>query len=138
MRYKIILGDPSGDGHGWTEVFEVEVFSNETPVTADVLLSNYKKNVGIVGFDPKDICSDYEDSKWPDEVIEKLRAVGWKFPEGFDDNPYPDDLLGRESYVGLLMFFATWGLGVHWEMVENDSEVLFGENGHYGYGYFYS
>lgn len=135
MRYRITLGDWSGDGHGKTKIFDVEV----NGATLEQLKENYLLNIDKIGFDPQRICEDYEDATWPSDVIDWLEVVGFKFPEYYDRyEEYSDEALDLEVYADMLMFFTTRGLdGVEYKFVK--TEDLFGESagGSYGYAYFH-
>lgn len=138
MIYRIVLGDWSNDGHGRTQVYDVNV----TGATKETLIENYKRNIEIIGFDPEKLCEEYEDSSWPEDVIDKLLAVGYRFPDEFDkEDKYYDDWLTQEVYIDMLMFFATYRLeGVHYAFANDQVDYLFGGSGFgsFGYGYFYN
>lgn len=74
----LVLGDWSGDGHSKTEI--VSILSN---LLKNDIEKAYKKGCKKVGFDlTKDVCAEYEDMSASKEVVEALRAVGFK-PEDF-------------------------------------------------------
>ena len=71
MIIKLVIGDPSGDGHDKTadRLYTVNA-------TAVEVVEAYCKGVDTIGVDITEYCEEYEDSTVPQEVIEKLMSYG--------------------------------------------------------------
>jgi hypothetical protein len=110
VRYKIVLGDWSGDGHGISETYYVDVTG---PHTIDQLRENYQCNVAALGFSPHDIAEEYEDSSIKPEHAEKLLEAG------IDPNVVNHDLSTQEDYDKKKAEYAEFDTyGTAWRAVE--------------------
>jgi len=73
MLAKLVIGDPSDDGHGRTDDYYYEI----NVETYSQLLSAYQRGVKICGVDlTKNICCEYEDSGIKISDLRKLLAHG--------------------------------------------------------------
>lgn len=71
----LLLGDPSGDGHGKSETIVINSNLNAT----DIGLA-YKKGSKELGFDlVSDVCSDYEDNFIPKDIFDILVKNGMEY-----------------------------------------------------------
>lgn len=71
MKFKMLVGDWSGDGHGESETFIVE--TNASSIK-DVEVA-YDKATDLTGVHPiQSICSEYEDPLITKKDIDKLKA----------------------------------------------------------------
>jgi len=154
-RFKIAVGDWSGDGHGKSDDYTVEV---PDKFTTEILGANFEKNVADFGFGPSDFAYKYDDSTCSPEKFEVLRDKGF-FDLNYDPNDYDDDFDGifweqstkGDYFVGepevmakIVMFYFGYGLeDFSWEFVGEDIPYLLG---HYsqvtkttsvGYGLYY-
>lgn len=75
LRYTVILGDWSDDGHGKTSKRQIEFFSESSALdlTEELIVSNYQTNRAILGFGIEDLWADYEQFSPTPDQIEKLR-----------------------------------------------------------------
>lgn len=125
MRYKIVVGDWSDDGHGKTETFIYEVDCNNK----EVLFKAFQRNIRTIGFDPASVCDEYEDYEWPEDVVSRLEELGFDCGEQM-----------AEDYANMLMFFFTYGTLFTYSLIsEDEMPTLIGDydavtNNHYGYG----
>lgn len=148
MRYKIVLGDYSGDGHSITEDVFVEVKGD---FTREQLETNFKKNVEEWGFSPYDIADEYDSGEIAPEHAAKLLEVGLD-PAIFDDATMSEEYVeqmktvfgaswiyqkdkyrvGRidvdqERLVEIAMFYVGHGLdGFEWSEVQDSIPTLLG------------
>lgn len=68
------IGDWSDDGHGKQEIFTIESnFPVERVREAHFRIKKY------TGVDIEEICSDYDDSSVSDDVVERLKELGFEF-----------------------------------------------------------
>jgi hypothetical protein len=143
MRYRIVIGDWSDDGHGKTETFIVDMAN----LSAKEMQANYDANVKKFGFDPKKVCEEYQDSEFPLEYIHALVTDGLKLWDNQDEEPfnfedeYGPDIYGPELMARVLCYFVA---GMDWKIVLDEMPNLFGgwspvlgQGENYGYGMFY-
>lgn len=132
--YKIIVGDWSGDGHGKTQEFTV-VFQND--VSQEELQATFEKNILTIGFDPRNVCVDYEDNVLPQSLVDLLKNHGLVFDDTNEEDEFEilDDgiSLYAETYFCILMHFYTYGTDREWSL--DTSPTLFGTWGPQGGGY---
>jgi RecB family endonuclease NucS len=76
MKYTILLGDWSGDGHNFTKTFYLDITEN---FTEEELKVNYNNNVDKIGFGYGAIACEYEDSIISCEQIKALEKAGMNF-----------------------------------------------------------
>lgn len=109
-KFRVIVGDWSGDGHNETKTFVVIV---DDKFTSDVLAANYHKNVKELGVDPTLFAEEYEDNTIPEDVEEKLEALGVSY-KLFEHNG--KKLLTIQGMLDITMFVFGYGLtGFAWE-----------------------
>ena len=136
MRYRIVVGDWSDDGHGKSETF---IFEIPDGVSARDMKAAYRRNVSFFGFDPQKDCEEYEDMDFPLEHLRLLVEGGFPY-EGFDDTAEYQEV-DTEVYAEILAFFLTNGLTT-FTRVDDQVPVLLGGDGavlgpeQYGYGFF--
>src|SRR5690606_8357236 len=119
--YKIELGDWSGDGHGISRVFRVEVNYD-----FEELQANYLKNTEKYGFGIDDLAQNFEDTELLLEWYEAITADGFKFTGEYDfyEGKY---YLFEDSLIDVAMFLLGNGLsGFNWSYVPDDATPLFG------------
>lgn len=137
-KFRVVVGDWSGDGHDKTQECTVIVPDR---FTAEILGANYKKNVKLLGVDPESFANEYEDSILPDEVAAKLEAHGLILN---DSEFYVHDkfYFGVKAMVKIVMFLFGYGLeGFTWELEELAPVIAGGYRvegpSSIGYGLFY-
>ena len=75
FKFKIAIGDWSGDGHGINEYFKIK--SNKS---VEEVREAYFKAIQILGKDyPKEICQEYEDDYVSEYDQEELEELGFVF-----------------------------------------------------------
>ncbi len=151
MRYKIAIGDWSGDGHEKSENFIFE--SNKD--YKDVIQA-YKKacelsGVALHGEASKKctvLCSDYEENLFPHDAFDKLQKIGINLMDFADcDHTQPYDEDGEyqaysEGFVKLFLAMAKTQLpDFEYEIVKDDLITINvhqdGFSEFMGYGLFY-
>jgi hypothetical protein len=128
-KRKMTLGDWSGDGHNITNVFVVDI---PEEFTAEVLGSNYRKNVLKLDINPEQFAYEYEDNSVPPEVTEKLKQHGIEV----DNDDYIEGsenfYITGEVMVKVLMLLFGYGLdGFKYEVISENLPELVGP-GSYG------
>jgi len=78
LPFSVTLGDWSDDGHGKTDVQQIEVYSTDgSEVTEELLKSNYDANVAKLGFGLPALWEDYEQfSPTEKQLIAIQRELG--------------------------------------------------------------
>lgn len=69
---ELLMGDPSGDGHGRARSFYIR-----TNLTIKQIEAAFKKGAKKVGLDISKCCEDYEDGSLTKEQLEILKEAGW-------------------------------------------------------------
>lgn len=107
----LILGDPSGDGHGKSKTI---VFNSNLNVT-DIGLA-YKKASKELGFDLiSDVCNDYEDNFVPKDIFDTLVKNGMEYDlSDYEKNQLEDaDTRGiniyTDEYLNIYFFIVFFG-----------------------------
>jgi hypothetical protein len=107
-KFKLILGDWSGDGHGITEVVMMH-----TNGTLQAVREAYFKAIKKTGIDIGTICQEYEDGSIKEKDWKKLQELGYK---GFNevDEDYIDDATGDiglepDQWVDMFKWFVKQG-----------------------------
>ena len=134
-KFKLDVGDVSGDGHGKHDTYIIE--SN---LPHDVVRSLYKEAVEETGIDVTKYCDEYEDSSIPVEIINELEshgvdidAIGKYTAEELREG----NVDGPEALISLIMAMV--------KMQEESFQWKYGNDsipdlgiGSFGYGLFYS
>lgn len=79
LRYTVVLGDWSDDGHGKADRYQIEFFTSSADVelTEELIVANYRANVAKLGFGLPELWDDYEKTSPSQDQILKLRdALG--------------------------------------------------------------
>lgn len=159
MKYKMVFGDWSGDGHGKTETLHVEV---PDTITQEMMKENYEKNKQRFGFGYNEFASDYEENRISAGQVEVLTDAGltfvmeeeadwdtldYKTPiiSQRDDGDYylGGDYVIQETLLPICMFMIGDGIpGWQWETIDEKLPELLGGYGAVsrdfaGYGLFY-
>jgi len=124
MLYSLELGDWSGDGHGISRTFRIDV-----NYPFEDLQDNYLKNTEKYGFGIDDLARGFEDSHFPREYYEAIAADGFKFSENVDSYELVDGeyYLFEDGVIEVAMFLLGNGLsGFRWSFVPDNSIRLFG------------
>ncbi len=82
FRWTLELGDWSGDGHGHHQTINIE--SNKDVGAAQKAYQKVKKELSQQ-LCPEKICSEYQEHKISNDVIEAARKLGFDFQEGYDE-----------------------------------------------------
>lgn len=92
----LLLGDPSGDGHGKSDTI---VFNSN--LNKEEIQDAYKKASKELGFDLiSDICDDYEDNYLPKKIYNILIKNGMKY----DLNEYEIKELAKHKSKGVNIY----------------------------------
>lgn len=135
-KFRIVVGDWSGDGHRETKEFTVLV---PDAFTSEILGVNYAKSVSSLGIDPELFANDYEDPSIPKIIVDKLAAhnviVNTVENKG-------ELYIGPEDMVKIVMFLFGYQLdGFQWELEELAPIIAGGYKvagpSSIGYGFFY-
>jgi hypothetical protein len=103
---EIVVGDPSGDGHGQT--YTHRIVSNLPPAAVKAA---YDKTVREVGVDLTQVCNEWEDNVMPEDAARRLYEAGC-YPHPFEREPYahPDDYIwSPHDFVTTILFFIHRG-----------------------------
>lgn len=75
LRYTVVLGDWSDDGHGKMDRHQIEFFTESADVelTEQLIVANYQANVAKLGFGLPELWDDYEKSSPSEDQILKIR-----------------------------------------------------------------
>jgi hypothetical protein len=126
-RIDLILGDPSGDGHGKSQT--VVINSN---LSKHELLAPYQAGTKLVGFDfINEVCKEYEDCRMKREYKTKLLELG--FFDFYEDGLEQDTCyLDQELFAQIFLFICKLGDTLfEYQIVESNSYINIG-----GYGLF--
>lgn len=139
MLYKIAWGDRSGDGHSMTDQGYVRILSDHG---IEDLRVAYENNCERWGKRLSDIGEDYEDSRIPEDVVEKMKA------DGVDVESFAGEFMGDyhvEDPLQFAMAFMSHGIeGFKYERAKEEAVSLVGDYGSkvetesYGYGFLIS
>ena len=129
----IPVGDQSGDGHEKCEYFLIEI---PDQFTQEVLMENYDKVSGELGFTLEDFAKDYEDSLLPARLLQKLKDAGFDSDLLDGSNDEDGHYLFVEDMFHIAIFMASKDLeGFEYRLVKPDFELFGWTN--MGYGLFY-
>lgn len=75
LRYTVVLGDWSDDGHGKADRYQIEFFTDSADVnlTEALIVDNYLANVDRLGFGLPQLWDEYEKSSPSEHQILKIR-----------------------------------------------------------------
>jgi len=126
-RIDLILGDPSGDGHGKSQTVVIN-----SSLSKHELLAPYQAGTKLVGFDfINEVCEQHEDCRMKREYKTKLLELGFPdfYEDGFDqDTCYID----QELFAQIFLFICKLGDTLfEYQIVESNSYINIG-----GYGLF--
>lgn len=125
MRFNVVMGDASGDGHEKTVTYMIE--SN---FDCDDIQKAYEKGCKIIGFDlTEDVAVNYGDSSLSAEQLKKLRDAG--FTGKLDCDVYSDMGLSCDEFFSIWWFFVRTGNSAFECDVEAAYKIKIG-----GYGLF--
>jgi hypothetical protein len=126
-RIDLILGDPSGDGHGKSQTVVIN-----SSLSRGELLAAYQVGRFIVGFDfINEVCKEYEDCRMKREYKTKLLELG--FFDFYEDGLEEDTCyLDQELFAQIFLFICKLGDTLfEYQIVESNSYINIG-----GYGLF--
>ncbi len=126
-RIDLILGDPSGGGHGKSQTVVIN-----SSLSKHELLAPYQAGTKLVGFDfINEVCKEYEDCRMKREYKTKLLELGFFdfYEDGLDqDTCYLD----QELFAQIFLFICKLGDTLfEYQIVESNSYINIG-----GYGLF--
>lgn len=77
LRYTVVLGDWSDDGHGRFDSYQIELFteSPELELTEELIVANYRANVEKLGFGLPELWDEYEKTSPSVDHIIRLRDI---------------------------------------------------------------
>ncbi len=102
MLLELRIGDWSGDGHGITESLFFHVNSIEE------VEGGYAEGCKILGFDfTSEVASDYEDTKVPAHILEKLNEHG--LLEDFDTEDWEEFGIDYDQYLKIYLNIVKLG-----------------------------
>jgi len=130
-KIKIVIGDPSNDGHGVTESF---LFNSNKSLSE--LKEIYKINSEALGFDLMQYCHEYEDSVIPKEVLDPVcKLLNFDITQYMGGDEFEDGIsydLYVDLYVDLFIAILQYGtFGVIMEQIKETDGWDIG-----GYGLF--
>jgi hypothetical protein len=101
-EFRMPIGDWSGDGHSVCDYYSA--YSNQ-PV--EQVREVHFKAKEVTGVDIEEICNEYEESIIEQDIVDKLKGLGFKFEDYFsevdDDELHADSWLMVNIWVFLLM-----------------------------------
>ena len=104
-KFRVVIGDWSGDGHNETKTYVVVV---DDKFTMEILGANYKKNVEELGINPTTFVDEYEDGTVPASVADKLQALGVQYTtEEYGDG---ENIFTTQGMLDIMMFMFGYGL----------------------------
>lgn len=122
MKYKVQIGDWSGDGHDKSDIFIVDIHDRFSP---EELSATYFHNVERFGFAPDSFAHEYEDGTIPNDKLEVLMNAGLdvsQFDELPADGSNEPTFLGVEDMLRIVMFYFS----EDWEVLHDDTPYLIG------------
>lgn len=141
-KWKLEIGDRSGDGHSQCDTFLIE--SNLTVEEANEAYFAAKKALKK-GY-PETICHDYEDGSIDRDMIDKLHSLGFEFTNwDADGEPGDEDEImypGSDGMAQLTLWFIKQGNPEFKYKILSDNVPTFGGHtkkgyiGQIGYGVF--
>ena len=126
-RIDLILGDPSGDGHGQSQTVVIN-----SSLSNGELLTAYQAGTKLVGFDfINEVCEQYEDCRMSRKYKTKLLELG--FFDFYEDGLEEDTCyLDQELFAQIFLFICKLGDNLfEYQIVESNSYINIG-----GYGLF--
>lgn len=142
-RFRIPIGDWSDDGHGKVQWFNME--SNEPVEYVRKLYFRACKKLGfsLDSYNPKPICSKYEDCSFPKEYLHILLNNGAIFDEKFIKFIESNECIEcPEEFLDILIeFIKTQDPDLILKREQTEDFVFYGilgrqHIGHIGYGLF--
>lgn len=138
-KFKLPIGDWSGDGHDKCEWFVIE--SNKTFEDVEKAFKAAKKKHKNVN--PEKICNEYEESTMAPETWTKLKEMGFRFSymetlediEGYETCEYDAYMMQPDMMVEIVLWFI--GLGdpeLKLSVVSEEDMPTFRQG--FGYGLF--
>jgi hypothetical protein len=132
MKFYIVLGDWSKDGHGKSE--KVLIDSN---IPMEELQEAYKKSCKKTGFDfSENVCADYEDQKISQKTFDILVENNCPLDKEFFDyigsslsepelseDTYDEFLFTDKSLIDTLMWFIGLSIDKEWTWEEVGDEI---------------
>lgn len=103
LRYTVILGDWSDDGHGKTDHHQIEFFAglDAAKLTEELIVANYNANVKKLGFGLPQLWDEYEKSSPSEDQIFSLRdELGAMIYLNEDEESIEESGLSGEFYAG--------------------------------------
>jgi hypothetical protein len=101
-EFRMPIGDWSGDGHSICDYYSA--YSNQ-PV--EQVREVHFKAKEVTGVDIEEICNEYEESILEQDIVEKLKGLGFNFEDYFTEveegELYADSWLMVNLWVFLLM-----------------------------------
>lgn len=137
MKYKINVGDESGDGHSQYEIIYFEANKTLKEMYAAYTKAVKKSGVALHSNSGKiELFTDYSDYDFPIHAYEALKDAGVNVSDFYDDGNdeafLPDH---HNSLVILLLEMVKSQLpDLEYEIIEDDTEIF--DVGGIGYGLF--
>jgi len=104
----LIVGDWSSDGHGRTEKISIKSNLNKSQIQ-----DAYKKGVEISGVNLEQVCCEYEGTKVPREIYEKLTTAGMYnddvFENEIDEDGDGDLYINAQDFAFIYLFLVELG-----------------------------
>lgn len=116
-KFKLPIGDWSGDGHGHCEWFIVD--SNKPFADVEKAFKAAKRKKALKEVHPQTICSDYEETAVKPEVWAKLRALGFAPFETKEE--YSD--FENNKYEAYVVDASLMAILVCWYIEQGDKEL---------------
>ena len=143
QRYKIIVGDWSGDGHEKTTDYYVEVSHEKETIVKAYNKTRKASKVSVTSLSMEEeangyvsVCAEYEQNELSAETLDKLIAVGVNRDDLMLEDGYDDDFdVWEEGIIHLFFAMAKASLPeLSYNIIQDETEVLIEG---IGYGCFY-
>ena len=139
-RIDIVLGDWSDDGHGESEKYPILVNKSKKEMqdaykaSCKALGISFNHNEDFTGLEgsydeqrDRQICSEYEDSRLSEHVIEVLREHGCDVMfNGYNlvDTIEEEEFVSEDMLVALLMWFIKYSMpDFEWKKVDEKDSI---------------
>lgn len=86
-KFRMSIGDWSDDGHGKHEDF---IIQSNAPI--EIVREAHWKAPFVTGVNIEELCSEYEETHVEDDVVEKLRELGFEFDSEWGAYPTPYEM----------------------------------------------
>jgi len=141
MKFKLPIGDWSGDGHGKCDWYELDTDASINEVRD----AYFKAKEMIPTLCPEDICSDYEENYVDLDLAQEIeRTLGVTLEEWTDDSESTVSVSNNDMIAIVIAFIGVGGVKVTHNSTDSlpmlctwGNDVKGRHISHIGYGLFY-